>query len=356
MTPLAAPFLSIAEAAMILVLSQSSHELTTEEVMDWLEDLGLPCLRLNGEDLDADSSWSARVPGGDFEITLDGRTLKLAAGDIQAVWFRRWAHGRRDQPVELILDDSRERQEAQREISSHLDQEMARLSGYLFSQLHDAAWLSRPSITRLNKLEVLEEAARAGLEVPATLITTRKKHLEEFMRTHGGIITKSIGESRALHLGDYFHTMLTAEIGTDLIAQLPEDLFPSLFQEKLDKRYEIRAFYLAGELYSMAIFSQIDDQTRVDFRHYNNVKPNRVVPFKLPADIADRISRLMGALELETGSLDLVKTTDGRYVFLEVNPVGQFGMVSKPCNYHLEQRVAEILARKARHGNSPQPV
>jgi glutathione synthase/RimK-type ligase-like ATP-grasp enzyme len=100
----------------------------------------------------------------------------------------------------------------------------------------------------------------------------------------------------------------------------------------------------------------MDTQTKVDFRNYNHVKPNRTVPFKLPADIAARISRLMAALELETGSLDLVKTTDGRYVFLEVNPVGQFGMVSIPCNYHLEQRVAEILARKARHGNTPQPV
>jgi hypothetical protein len=38
---------------MILILSQSAMEPTTEEVMDWLEALGAPCLRLNGDDIGA---------------------------------------------------------------------------------------------------------------------------------------------------------------------------------------------------------------------------------------------------------------------------------------------------------------
>ena len=54
----------------------------------------------------------------------------------------------------------------------------------------------------------------------------------------------------------------------------------------------------------------------------------------------------MDALHLETGSLDLVKTIDGRLVFLEVNPVGQFGMVSIPCNYHLERNIAAALTTR----------
>jgi glutathione synthase/RimK-type ligase-like ATP-grasp enzyme len=52
----------------------------------------------------------------------------------------------------------------------------------------------------------------------------------------------------------------------------------------------------------------------------------------------------MTDLCLDTGSIDIVRTTDGRYVFLEVNPVGQFGMVSVPCNYNLELKVAKYLA------------
>jgi hypothetical protein len=44
---------------------------------------------------------------------------------------------------------------------------------------------------------------------------------------------------------------------------------------------------------------------------------------------------------------------DGREVFLEVNPVGQFGMVSRPCNYQLERKVAELLLRKEDDGKRP---
>ena len=51
---------------------------------------------------------------------------------------------------------------------------------------------------------------------------------------------------------------------------------------------------------------------------------------------------------MKTGSLDLVRTPDGRHVFLEVNPGGQFGMMSEPCNYHLEREVAQYLLRKDR--------
>jgi hypothetical protein len=61
------------------------------------------------------------------------------------------------------------------------------------------------------------------------------------------------------------------------------------------------------------------------------------------------IGSLMRDLCLDTGSIDLICTSSGRIVFLEVNPVGQFGMVSKPCNYKLEHRLAEHLAAKARY-------
>ena len=48
----------------------------------------------------------------------------------------------------------------------------------------------------------------------------------------------------------------------------------------------------------------------------------------------------MQKLDLETGSIDLIKSTNGEYYFLEINPNGQFGMTSYPCNYNLEEKVA----------------
>ena len=95
----------------------------------------------------------------------------------------------------------------------------------------------------------------------------------------------------------------------------------------------------------MAIFSQNDKQTKIDFRNYNDDRPNRYVPYLLPVSIEKKITKLMQKLNLTTGSVDLIKDIKGNYVFLEINPVGQFGMVSGPCNYYLEKRIAEFLIK-----------
>jgi glutathione synthase/RimK-type ligase-like ATP-grasp enzyme len=128
------------------------------------------------------------------------------------------------------------------------------------------------------------------------------------------------------------------------IAKIPDLFAESLFQALIPKKYEIRSFFFQDKFYSMAIFSQNDDQTKVDFRNYNWKKPNRNVPFQLPAWLEDKLYKLMKLLGLHSGSFDLIFTPEGEYVFLEVNPVGQFGMVSIPCNYGLEKILAEYLA------------
>ena len=97
----------------------------------------------------------------------------------------------------------------------------------------------------------------------------------------------------------------------------------------------------------MAIFSQNDEQTQLDYRNYNRVKPNRNIPYILPKDIETKLQKLMDKLDLNTGSIDMMVTTEGEYVFLEVNPTGQFGWVSENCNYYLEEKIAHCLEGRA---------
>jgi len=197
---------------------------------------------------------------------------------------------------------------------------------------------------------VLRRAAREGIATPATLVTTEREALRRFCEEHGAVITKPIGEVEAFIAGEVSHFLYTTPLGPAEIAALPERFAPSLFQEQIAKAYELRVFYLDGEFHAMAIFSQNDPQTRADFRQYNRERPNRNVPYRLRPDLTERLLGLMAGLELETGSLDLLVTPDGREVFLEINPVGQLGMVSHPCNYQLERRIAQLLLRKEDHG------
>lgn len=139
---------------------------------------------------------------------------------------------------------------------------------------------------------------------------------------------------------NYFGVIYTTEIKKN-----KEHKFNSLsyFEGKIDKAYELRVFYFNQTFYPMAIFSQNDKKTKIDFRNYNRINPNRTVPFELPIDIKDKLSILMNILNLNSGSVDLIVSKDREYYFLEVNPVGQFGMVSHPCNFNIEEIIAKYL-------------
>lgn len=337
---------------MILILSQSSMEPTTEEVMDWLEALGEPCVRLNGEDLDGGGAGLRfRVEAGTAELAFEVDGVELPLSGAGVVWFRRWLHERRAEIAPSLLAAPAARSsKLDYEIRRHLTLESRKLSDFLFARLAGLPWLSHPHRASLNKLDTLTRAARAGFATPATLVTTEREALRRFCAAHGAVITKPAGEVEMFLDGERSHFLFTTALDLAAVDALPVRFAPSLFQEKVDKDYELRIFYLAGECHAMAIFSQTDPQTQTDFRRYNRERPNRMVPYRLRPATEERIGRLMADLDLETGSLDLLQARDGREVFLEINPVGQFGMVSKPCNYGLEKKVAQLLMRKVADG------
>lgn len=95
----------------------------------------------------------------------------------------------------------------------------------------------------------------------------------------------------------------------------------------------------------MAIFSQENEKTKIDFRNYDFKNPNRVSRYQLPLSIEKKLSKLMKKIGLNTGSIDLIKAIDNYYYFLEVNPSGQFGMTSFPCNYYLHKKTANFLIK-----------
>jgi glutathione synthase/RimK-type ligase-like ATP-grasp enzyme len=93
----------------------------------------------------------------------------------------------------------------------------------------------------------------------------------------------------------------------------------------------------------MAMFTQRNNKTSIDFRNYDLKNPPRRVPYNLPKHIEQKADNLMKELGVNTGSIDMIYTKNKEYVFLEVNPAGQFGMTAVPCNYPINKKMAEYL-------------
>jgi ATP-GRASP peptide maturase of grasp-with-spasm system len=258
--------------------------------------------------------------------------------NIQSVWYRK-------RPANLASEKD-ENLPANKAINKYFQNEQDGLYTSLCVLLSDKKWLNNYNNSRPNKVLQLKIANRIGLKTPATKLIIDKETMMSFAKSKHKIIIKPILDVQFIYYENVSYTQYTKILSITEIKKLPPSFFPCLVQEFIEKNLEIRTFFIEDKLYSMAICSTHDKQTSIDFRKYNYKYPNRNVPYKLPQHIEEKIILLMKELYLNSGSLDLILSENGEYYFLEVNPVGQFGMVSFPCNYNLEKIIAQSLINK----------
>lgn len=327
---------------MNLIISEHD-DVSTDYVIDWITYYKKDFLRINRDDF-----LTEQRPDLQFEISSSTSNMTLSdvevpIKDITSVWFRREMFSALSPDIFDTISSKRNFFNLQQNFYSEYYNSNEIFLSFLANTKKKIGNYRK---TRIHKMHILAKAKEMGLEIPSSIITSRKESVEIFFKQHRatGIITKPLGEVINLEVekGNQLETYInyTSEITADKLETMPPNFFYSLFQEKIIKDIEIRVFYLHKKCYSMAIFSQLDTQTSLDFRKYSN---NRNVPYNLSKDIEGKLIDLMNAVGLDTGSIDLIKTKDGRYVFLELNPNGQYGMTSDPCNYHLDKIIAEHL-------------
>ncbi len=332
---------------MICIFS-TIRDRTTTEVMRWLFHLGVTdVLRINSDDDAAgDRIVEFSLDQNTLSFRHNGRLIRLS--EIEAVWYRKGRNWLCNQFLEI---DFSEHPRLTAYLRKKIAGEELRLSEYLHFMIENAVpALGSPSRCEINKLLVLHAAREAGLLIPAFHISNSRASLKAAIADKPAI-TKPITDGLYLFDNEQSNTgyfSYTEAIAASELDPLPDRLSPSFVQEQILKRMDVRVFFLEGRCYAMAIFSQRDEQTRVDFRRYNYIKPNRTVPLRLRPDLEAKITRLFASLKLNTGSVDFIVDQQGRFFFLEINPVGQFSMVSVPCNYFLERQAALTLRNYAR--------
>lgn len=318
-----------------LLISSMEDENATDMVVEYVRYLDniLGIARYNLENRIDDLS--IKLSSSNCEINAIPRHTNPFTIAEKSLWYRRgnfvlsqhWNDLSYPKLKEYITDE-------EEQVNHFLHLYATKLSGYMNEFVYN------------NKLNNLFIAQKVGLAIPNTLVTTKKEDLLAFYTKHNEqIINKPIHHGH-LSLIDKEDNVKYSSRGTyilekEKIDNLEDSFGLSLFQGLVEKETELRVFQLEDKLYTMAIFSQNDEQTKVDFRNYNHETPNRNVPFQLPMKIEKKILKLTKTLGFDTCSMDIILDKNGNYVFLEINPNGQFGWVSKHCNYYLEEKIAE---------------
>jgi len=306
---------------MVLIISANSDKSTTH-VIEWLDNLHKKWIRLNESDV--------------IDIAFLGDDIRFVQGndcfllsEITSYWYRR---GYMRFNFGKISDISTFRILQKVEIECIVE--------YIYYSLSQKRSINSFLNRDVNKLIVSSVARNLGVLTPIDFLFSEKNSLLEKTNNQKCITKPISGDSiqiiEDVSIFNYTSILDTGQIETDTF-------FPSFVQNYIEKKYELRVFYLHGKFYAMAIFSQKDNQTHIDFRQYNEIKPNRTTVFNLPKEIEIQLDMLMKKIDLNCGSIDMIVTPENEFVFLEVNPVGQFGMVSNPCNFNLEKIIAEYL-------------
>ena len=183
-----------------------------------------------------------------------------------------------------------------------------------------------PSLNIANdKIHQLTTAAKLGFKIPDTLIGNDFEQIENFYLKHNGnIIYKAFTPG-----GWYQETGPTTVLRTSKVTpELMEDSAsftqcPGIFQEQIDKLYEIRVTVIGDEILAAKIDSQINGDT-IDWRYDLNPKKLPLKKITLPKDISDLCIMYCKQLDLAFGCIDLILNKSGEYVFLEINESGQF--------------------------------
>jgi glutathione synthase/RimK-type ligase-like ATP-grasp enzyme len=193
----------------------------------------------------------------------------------------------------------------------------------------DAFWINPvEKLSAANcKLKQLKIAAEIGLNTPKTLVSNDAKEIKKFISEYpeNEVIYKTLhpvywpGKNETSIRLTYTKSIKLAQLPSDAILQNA----PGIFQQKINKDFELRITYFGEHAIAAKLRSQEHPKGMMDWRY---VPRNELIvePFTLPETIHKKCKTLMKKLGIVFGCFDFIVTPEGDYYFLEVNEQGQF--------------------------------
>lgn len=319
---------------MILCLTHSNDHYTIDIVRERCKALGKETLRLNTDLFSHGSRFDYTCNGNGTDLYWSDGNIGFSTRDIEAVWYRKlWAI---TPPPDLDPD-----------FLKIYAQEYGTMRNIFFGSLQHLPWMNPMTpdheISK-NKLRQLDIASRNGLHIPKSLFTNNPEKARSFFykECKGNMIAKLHGSLSRSMRGDapFFPTTAIRENDLEQLDTLT--LCPMIFQELVPKAYELRIIYVDGTFFTGKIDAGTSVRGKTDWRIATDTNPDWE-PYELPGDICLALTRMMRQTGLFFGALDMIRHKDGRYIFLEVNPQGEWGMLQRDLKYPIGETIAEKL-------------
>ncbi len=317
---------------VVLILTEETDE-HTNMIVPRLVERGVRPLRLHTADIPLTATMDTTLYNGRWEGYLECSSGRVGLDEIRSAWFRR--PGNPDLSQSLLPPEARE---------FALGETRAACRG-LWRSLN-CFWISHPSRVEeaSYKVEQLQAAAQLGFTVPRTIVTNNPNALLAFYEEcKGNIVYKTLWRPTV----EYQHVasaIYTTPLSLHHLERADTVRYSvCLFQEYVPKDFELRITVIGHRVFAVEIHSQASAVTQHDWRHYDFANTPHYIHDLLP-NISDLCRRLViEYYGLAFGAIDMVVTPRGDYVFLELNPNGQWAWLELLTGIPLADALADLL-------------
>lgn len=322
----------------VLIITHSNDNESIPMVINAIEQHGGKAFRFDTDRFPTEVQLDIYYSQGRQRLILTSAPAQLDLTTVSAVWYRRIAIGAR------IPDtmDAQLRNASIQESRVTIQGMIASLKAFHLDPL--------PKIRHAeNKQLQLQVAQALGIEIPRTLTTNNPQAVREFVAECAptGAIAKMLS-SFAIYEDGLEKVVFTNPVADADLDNLESLCYcPMTFQEKVPKALELRTTVVGKRVFTAAIDSQSAKGATFDWRRRGLDLIDAWKPYQLPPDLEQKLLALMNYFGLTYGALDLILTPDGRHVFLEVNPVGEFFWLEKCPGLPISSAIAAtLLAQK----------
>jgi glutathione synthase/RimK-type ligase-like ATP-grasp enzyme len=317
----------------ILLISNKS-DLTTDFIVKKLTETCISFYRFNTEELGVSLSLSI-----DFEkekYLLFDKILKVEfdLAEFSSVYYRRPEIPKIEEP-----DLSSGEQEFLR------GELLYSLEG-IYKLLRKAYWVSPLYSIREaeNKVYQIELAKSLGFIIPPSLITTIPEKAVYFFEKHNQHCVIKPIKSGLIEDTNEPKVIFTSKLKDFYQNSSRIESCPTYFQKEIEKKADVRVTVVGDSIFPALIHSQEIVESQTDWRR--SEIPLKYSKIDLPEDIKTKCIQLLQSLNLRFGAIDFILDVDGRFIFLEINPNGQWGWIEKQLEYDISGAIVKLLVNE----------
>jgi glutathione synthase/RimK-type ligase-like ATP-grasp enzyme len=209
-------------------------------------------------------------------------------------------------------------------------------------------WINKPSHQRLAECKLLQltTALTVCLRTPETVVTSDPGVVRNFLKGRSEIVVKPLQADRWDYRDKKSRSAFATVLEAEDISQLPDQDISArvaIYQEQVRKRADVRVVVLGQRAFAFNVIQKNDPGIDSPFS-LGELGAMKVEPVELTAREEDRICALVKAMGLEFATVDLALDENGQYVFLDLNPSGQWLFLEVLCpNAQLLPRFCSYL-------------